>query len=208
MVQPPTLPPTKPSLKMMNPIPSTTFSRLLSFLPKKTTPSPSSLSPHPPKKNAQPLTPLKPIPIAAEKKENIPQINESVTKIPLKCLQNPENGKDFICCLCKCICVDPVELCCESHKKVANVPLYCKECLLRFMKSNRQTCPLSRHKGVDYKLAVLSSREERKMKNMPIYCPNGSQFSLSFSFPSSTSRPPFGEWNVPRAFASPLFGNT
>ncbi len=132
--------------------------------------------------SSQHLTPLPPQrqnnPNEERKEEHKQQEVEYIPPVTLKCLENKEIAKEFICGICNCLAVEPTELTCKIHMEDPNldsIPIYCRKCLAKFVKE-KGVCPLTNH-SKPY-CSPSASRVQRTMANLIIFCPNGDQFRI------------------------------
>ena len=104
----------------------------------------------------------------------------SVTKLKMSFLD-----KNFPFCIhiyrCNKICVEPLELTCSEHESEddeedVELSFYGKTCLLEYLKSNNNKCPLNKHGNCKYQVSLYAKRQILKSK---IKCLNAMQHQQS-----------------------------
>ncbi|ETO24505.1 hypothetical protein RFI_12652 [Reticulomyxa filosa] len=81
----------------------------------------------------------------------------------------PQKLSTLVCCICKQIANNAVELHCDEHENAEQVHLVGEECLQMYLKQNNDKCPIQQHDHCEFsksKTLRQQGQKQEKKKNM------------------------------------------
>ncbi|ETO05543.1 hypothetical protein RFI_31852 [Reticulomyxa filosa] len=107
-----------------------------------------------------------------KQKDNL-SLSECYNKDWVSLTNEPQGLSTLICCLCKQIANNAVELRCDEHENVEHVYLVGEECLQKYLKQSQGKCPIEQHNHCEFSQNKMA---RKLVSELLISCPR--QFNL------------------------------